>query len=221
MQLPHDSGPIYKETLMGRLPVEPFNTYSNLLFLLFISYFALKVYRNPKQHLFLAWAIPVIFIGFVGGTLYHGTRSAEIWLYMDWVPIMVLCLAATIYFICKTTPSVLYRTLWIIATFGLNIGIRMLPIPKGLSISIGYTVTAIAVLLPLFAYCYKRNWYKLYLLCLAVGSFILAISCRIADKRFDILPMGSHWLWHSFGAIAVYFLMRYIYEDDSRNFYAK
>ena len=40
--MPNDNGPIYVETLMGRFPVEPWNTYSNLLFLALIVFWFLQ-----------------------------------------------------------------------------------------------------------------------------------------------------------------------------------
>ncbi|MGA8854131.1 MAG: hypothetical protein WB492_08135, partial [Christiangramia sp.] len=83
ISFPQDSGPIYQETLAGRLPVEPFNTYSNIFFLIIIIYFSLRVYRDYKNHRFLAWSLPVLFLGFIGGTVYHATRSHDIWMYMD------------------------------------------------------------------------------------------------------------------------------------------
>ncbi|GLB53218.1 hypothetical protein NBRC110019_22580 [Neptunitalea chrysea] len=214
MKLPHDSGPIYKETLMTRFPVEPFNTLSNLLFLAILIYFGIKVYRNPKKHMFITCTLPVIFIGYVGGTIYHATRSAEIWLYMDWVPIMLSCLAATIYFIFKSTSSVWQRILWIGLTLVINIGERLLPIPKKYVISIGYILTAIGVLLPIFVYLYKTHWVQTKWIIFSILSFALAISFRILDKHLDFLTMGTHWLWHTFGAIAVFFLITYIYKDD-------
>ena len=41
--MPNDRGPIYLETLMGRFPVEPWNTFSNLLFLALIVFWFLRV----------------------------------------------------------------------------------------------------------------------------------------------------------------------------------
>ena len=51
---PHDSGPIYQETLAGRLPVEPFNTFSNIFFLLIILYFSIRVYSDYRQQRFFS-----------------------------------------------------------------------------------------------------------------------------------------------------------------------
>ncbi|MER3375669.1 MAG: hypothetical protein RIM83_13605 [Allomuricauda sp.] len=107
LRFPNDSGPIYLETVQGRLPVEPFNTYSNLVFLALLVYWGIKIYKNPKQQLFLACVLPVIGISYIGGTIYHATRSHEFWLRLDWMPIMLLCAALVIYFIFK-----LVRTWW-------------------------------------------------------------------------------------------------------------
>jgi hypothetical protein len=48
---------------------------------------------------------------------------------------------------------------------------------------------------------------------MAFLSFGMAISFRVMDRFVEIFPMGSHWLWHCFGALSVFFLMKYIYED--------
>ena len=92
-EFPQDSGPIYLETVEGRFPIEPFNTYSNLIFSFLIIYWGIKVYKNPKQHQFLAWVLPIIGTSYIGGTIYHATRSREFWLRLDWMPIMLLCAA--------------------------------------------------------------------------------------------------------------------------------
>ena len=52
-KFPNNTGPIYQETIQGRLPVEPFNTFSNLIFIAILIFFILRIYKNPKQHIFL------------------------------------------------------------------------------------------------------------------------------------------------------------------------
>lgn len=113
---PNDTGPVYAETLAGRFPVEPFNTLSNLVFLFILVYWGVRVYKQPGEHRFLAWCLPVLGIGWVGGTLFHATRSHEVWLLMDWVPILLLCFAAVVYFIFKLIKPVKYRLL-VLAVF--------------------------------------------------------------------------------------------------------
>ncbi|MFD2563709.1 ceramidase domain-containing protein [Aquimarina rubra] len=216
LNIPNDSGPIYQETIMGRLPVEPFNTISNLVFLFVIIYFVIKVYKNPSQHLFLTFSLPVLAIGFIGGTLFHGTRSHQIWLFMDWVPIMILCMSAVFYFIFK-----LFRVWWksilaFIIILSISIAIRMLPIPATVRISLGYVITAITVLLPIILYLIKTNGRHKEMIVLAFLFFTIAISFRSADMfwKTDFLYMGTHWLWHLFGGISVFFLMQFVYKDN-------
>ncbi|MCT8339464.1 ceramidase [Flavobacteriaceae bacterium TK19130] len=210
-QFPSDSGPIYKETVEGRIPVEPFNTFSNFLFLAVFLYFAFKVYRNYKTHRFLAYTLPVLFICFVGGTIYHATRSAEIWLLLDWVPIVLLTFSVSVYFIFKSVNTTAKGLLFTLGILVFVFGVRQIP---GTTISIGYLATAVALLLPLIIYSYQNQWKFAQNILWAVVAFALALSCRTLDNEFDILHMGTHWLWHSFGAISVFFLMRYLFLDN-------
>lgn len=213
LNFPNDSGPIYKETVEGRFPVEPYNTLSNFLFLAIIIYFSLKVYKDYKKYSFLAGALPVLLIGFVGGTIYHATRSHEIWLLLDWVPIILLCLAVSIYFTLKDGNNWLQKIALLGLVLVLVFGVRFINWPAKLKISIGYIATALGLLLPLVIYLIKTKFKNGSQVLYAVGAFSLAILFRILDKRLDLLEIGTHWLWHSFGAIAVFFLMNYIFID--------
>lgn len=213
LTFPQDSGPIYQETLAGRLPVEPFNTYSNIFFLLIIIYYSLKVYRDYQNHRFLAWSLPVLFLGFLGGTIYHATRSHDVWMYMDWLPIIILCLAVSVYYTIKLKASAKKRLLLIFVILFLVFGVRLIPLPQHVKTSVGYIATAIGLLLPIITYFYTTKLHHWQYILLAFLSFGLAISFRILDNFLYIIPMGTHWLWHCFGALSVYFLMKYIYKD--------
>ncbi|TQD40540.1 ceramidase [Haloflavibacter putidus] len=208
---PHDSGPIYQETLAGRFPVEPFNTFSNLLFLVVILYFGRKIYPNYRQHLFLAFCLPILTLGFVGGTIYHATRSAEIWLLLDWVPIVLLCFATAVYFCFSLPIKILFKWIFIVGLLLFQIIVRLIELPKSLSISLGYIASAIAILLPLTLHIWYFKANYAYNILWAVLSFSAAIGFRILDKNLHIFSMGTHWLWHLFGATAVFFLMNYIF----------
>ena len=216
-KFPNDTGPIYLETLEGRFPVEPFNTYSNLIFVVLVVYWGLKVYKNPKQHQFLAWVLPIIAISYVGGTMFHATRSHEFWLRLDWMPIMFLCLALVIYFIFKLAQTWWSRLLLIVAILGASFLLRTLPIPSGLRISLGYVITALTILLPLGWHLYKTQWKNAGLASLAFLVFALAIYFRSIDLTQTFFPMGTHWLWHFFGGVAVHFLIAYIFKDNLLN----
>lgn len=215
LTLAADGGPVYQETDLTRFPVEPFNTFSNVVFLMIVLLFAYKVYQETRTHYFLAICIPVLFLGFIGGTMYHATRSSPAWLYLDWVPIVLLCMAASIYFVFKLDKSLFYKIGVIVLIVAISIGLRRLPVPGLSKDTVGYLATAAALLLPMAWYIIAtQGRYSRYIFA-ALGSFVLAILFRISDRfvSTDVLYMGTHWLWHLFGGLSVFFLMTYIYKD--------
>ncbi len=215
LKFPNDSGPIYKETLAGRFPVEPFNTYSNLIFLFIVVYFGLKVYKDARNHKFLAFVLPVIALSYVGGTIYHGTRSHQFWLQLDYYPIILLSLLTAFYFIYRWLDRWSLRIGLFLVMLGLYFGLRALPLPKSLQISLGYLIMAMTILLPVFGYLVKTKWKNYGNIIAAFGVFFLAVFFRFLDKRLDMdfFWMGTHWLWHLMGGVAVFFLMQFIFED--------
>jgi hemolysin III len=214
VQFPNDTGPIYQETIAGRIPVEPFNTFSNLIFLIIIIYFVSKIYKTPKKYVFLWIAIPIILVSWIGGTIFHATRSHQVWLVMDWLPIMIVCLAGIIYFIGKIRKKWWQRVLIFLCVLLIARFPRLIEFPNNYSISVGYAFTGIAVLIPFFWYAYLQRWRNVHLLILGLFMFAVAIAFRTLDYTIELLPMGTHWLWHMCGGIAVFFLLLYIYKDN-------
>lgn len=212
-KFPHDSGPIYQETIEGRIPVEPFNTFSNLIFIALLCYFWLKIRKNPKKHPFFLFAIPVIFMSWVGGTVYHGTRSHDFWLVLDWLPIMLVCLGGIIYFIGKIKKKWWERFALFFGLISLSFLPRLISLPSQYRISFGYIITAVTVLTPFIWYAYKTQWKNSHLILIGAFVFGIAVTLRTLDNTVVLLPMGTHWLWHTFGGIAVFFLLLYIYKD--------
>lgn len=209
---PNDQGPIYTETILGRFPVEPWNTYSNLIFLFSFLYFAWKTKLDWKKYPLLTIALPILLIGFVGGTVYHATRSDRIWLMMDYIPIFLLCLLATYYFWRRLTGNVFLGILGVVLPFGI---IRLLWLFPTLSlmprIAFGYSLLACSLLLPAVLCSYKEGWLAARLLILAGSSFLIAIVCRSIDTTWGAsLPMGTHFLWHLFGGLASFFMLSFI-----------
>ncbi|SNY94825.1 hypothetical protein [Flagellimonas pacifica] len=217
LKFPNDSGPIYLETIEGRFPVEPFNTYSNLVFVALLIYWGAKVYKNPRRHLFLSWVLPIIAISYIGGTIFHATRSHEFWLRLDWMPIMLLCFTVVIYFIFKLSKFWWKRFLLIVIILGTSFLLRILPIPAPLRISLGYIITASTILFPMVWYMAKTKWQNAHLTLLAFSIFGVAIYFRSIDLSQAFFPMGTHWLWHLLGGIAVHFLIAYIFKDNLLN----
>lgn len=216
-----DGGPIYTETQLDRFIVEPLNASSNVLFLIIAVFWALRVYREPQPNRFLGACLPVLFLGFVGGTVYHAFRAHPFWLLLDWLPIFGLTVAASVRYVRKLSPP------W--AVVGLSYGIPFLclsliaaSLPEHLievvMPALGYTTLALWVLAPLVAYVVRHpgvNWRPIVS---AVGLFVAAITFRSLDRLapFPFEETGTHFLWHIFGAASAHFVVLFIYLDDKR-----
>ncbi|MHC4562905.1 MAG: hypothetical protein ACYS8X_09055, partial [Planctomycetota bacterium] len=96
-----DHGPIYAETNFDRVIVEPVNAVTTLLFVVVAVYWFVRLRGQYRRHWFVTGALPVLFIGAVGGTVYHAFRCNHIWLLLDWVPIAVLCVATGVFMWAK------------------------------------------------------------------------------------------------------------------------
>jgi hemolysin III len=69
------------------------------------------------------------------------------------------------------------------------------------------------ILLPAILFCALKNRKSWLTLALCLTSFAVAVAFRLLD-RFDALkfmPQGTHFLWHIFGGICGFFLIKYIY----------
>ena len=73
------------------------------------------------------------------------------------------------------------------------------------------------MLAPLVLYLIRTNGRYLILVLLAFGIFGIAVYFRSIDLTQTLFPMGTHWLWHLFGGIAVHFMITYIFKDNLLN----
>ncbi len=211
----NDTGHIYQETVLGRFPVEPFNTASNLLFLFIIIYWTIKIYPELSKYRFLVYVLTTLFIGYVGGTIYHATRSHEVWLLMDWVPIFILGVSAVVYFFRKLGIHWLIMTTLVLFPFVLMIALRTVDfILRSMRNLIEYTSLALVILIPIFAYLRKTNWLFKERILVGLLLFCVALFFRTIDNTEisnEYFPMGTHFLWHTFGALAVHAVINYLY----------
>ena len=209
-----DHGPRYAETQAGRFPVEPWATYTNLVFLFTMVYWAMRVRRSPVRHGMLRFALPVLGIGWFGGTVYHATRSSDLWLAMDWMPIMILTLTAAFWMWRGVTGRALFATLAMAVSLFLTMLVHLVPGMKhGYHISLGYSMLAVSILVPASVHCAMRwpaGWLRLTC---AVLAFAVAIAARWVDSGLGarLLPMGSHFVWHILGGLSAFCLISYIF----------
>jgi len=217
---PEDFGPVYAETDLARFPVEPWSVFSNLIFLLIVIYWAFRTKLNYRHYPLITIAVPLIFIGFCGGELYHAFRNYRLWLLLDYLPILFLALTGCVYFwqliyknifltfISSLLPLFLYRIFTIFVL-----------LPDAIYISLGYAALALNVMFPTLLYCILKNRKNCFSLFLGAIFFAVAVLFRQMDFDYGktIVPVGTHFLWHIFGGISVFFFMRYIYSVENMN----
>ena len=212
--LPNDPGPIYAETQMGRFPVEPWNTVSNFIFLAIILYYVIRLRSELKHYPVLVFSLLLLTVGFVGGSLYHSTRSHVLWFALDWVTILVLALIAGLYF-WQQLFSNWTKTLRAVCLFlGLAKLIELAPgMPKDMKVSASYCILALSILLPALLHCLRVNRSDYFNLVCFLVAFAMAVFCRQMDMSVvnALLPLESHFLWHLFGGTSTFFLFHYIY----------
>jgi hypothetical protein len=207
-----DGGQRYTETDLSRLIVEPWNGASAVFFLLIVGYWALKLRGKYRQHLFLSINLPILAVGGIGGTIYHAFRMSEVFLVMDWLPIMILCLAASVYFFMRVLP----HWGWAVSIVGFALISQVLMfryqlLPMELAINVNYAMMGGLILVPTALLLWKTRFYAGRWVATALGAFLIAITCRALDYQ-ALLPMGTHFLWHVFGAVACHSMFQYVFE---------
>lgn len=214
-----DFGPVYAETNLDNLIVEPFNAFSNIIFLIIIIYWSRKTKLSFKDYPLIVFCLPILFLGFVGGTIFHATRSHNIWLIMDFVPIFILTITAAVRFWYMVTNSKIWGTVFPLAIIFLTRTFaQVIELPRNVRISFGYLGLSIAILLPAFLLSIRRDFLGMRRLLLAIGFIITALVFRAGDLYLgQFIPIGSHFLWHIFGALSVHNLISFIYITKQPN----
>lgn len=214
---PADFGSFYRETNMSGFPVEPWNTYSNLCFLLVVVYWFAKASEDVQRNKIVFAAGLVVLAGFVGGFCYHLWRASNLWRLVDVGAIGVLFLVVLIYSwldIKKRAASLIAP---LCACFGVLIVFSLLePLIPALHGDLMYSrygrLLAI-LLLPLIFQSYFHEWHLLPSLLKSLAFLFIASFFRYADLNLAVnwLPMGTHFLWHIFGAASTFFFFQFLY----------
>lgn len=207
-----DGGTWYAETrITEHFIVEPWNAFSSLAIAAPAIYFLWKIRKEPKQFPFLLFCIPVLLLNGIGSMLFHGLRTSNIFLLLDYLPALLLTFSITLYLWYKILPK-----WWMVAfTVGPVFILRFVAMnyfTGQLGMNLSYIIGGIAFLLPFLLILRKYHYQKAFNILTAVFCFILAIYFRGADKEFiHILAFGTHFLWHIFTGIGAYFLADYLF----------
>jgi hemolysin III len=211
---PIDGGLIYKETDLEAFIAEPFNALSSLTFLIPVVIFLLRLKGNYSQNKFLIFfCSPLLFIGGIGSTLFHGLRSSQWLLMMDWLPILILSLGISLYFWHKVLGKILNTALVIIGFVILQfISVKIADGQDSMNLT--YFVRGNMIFLPMIIYAYRTKFLFSFNLFLSVLLFISALVFRYVDEKYETISIGTHFLWHISSAIGAYFLGNYIYKTQ-------
>ncbi len=211
-----DGGPLYAETDLTRPIAEPFNALSALVFLAIALMWFWRLRANSHRHPFLVFCVVLLWIGGLGGTLYHGTRASRWFHLMDVVPIAAICISVGAYLWGRLLRR---RTWWtpmgILTPMLVPIPWAYWQLPNQIAVSASYLVFAAIVLIPLGLTLKRAHFRHAVWVFAALGLFGIGWAFRVVDSfHFTLhwLPMGSHWLWHLFSAGAVFCLLQYFYE---------
>ena len=217
-----DGGPVYTETpaeiqagqqFAGHV-AEPWNTVTAFLFVLIVVYWFARLKGRIAQHPFLAVALPILLVGGIGGTLYHGLRNWVGYFLMDVIPIQLLGLGVSVYWWIRLGPK-LRHFLAMLAVLGLLMLVGQLTLPQVWAINVSYAGLALIVLVPLAIVLIRTRFRHVGWVATALVSFGIAWFFRLIDGWDPpLLPMGTHWLWHTFGAITTAALCEYVYRVE-------
>ena len=217
-----DHGPWYAETDLARFPAEPFNTFSNLVFLLILGLGVRRMWRSKIHSPIFILAYAILAVGWLGGTLYHATRSSEVWAMMDFAPIACLCLLASVWLVHRLSANSRRRYLLILlpALAGAGAGHHWLA-SATLRAGVVYAALATLVVSPGALHCAAAGGKRARILAGAVAAFATALFFRTYDASLiSATPRtGTHFLWHLFGGLATYLIFEYVHQTyaDERN----
>ncbi|HUS47150.1 MAG TPA: hypothetical protein VM098_03445 [Phycisphaerae bacterium] len=206
-----DRGPIYVETHLDRLIAEPWNAATAALFLVLAGWWLVKLRGRYRRFAFLTVCMFVLIVGGVGGTVYHAFRSHRAWLFMDFLPIVVLAVGGAVWLWLRALRP-WWLALLVVAPFLVLPPMGFRALPRHMAINFGYSAQALLVLVPAVIVLVRTRGAHWPWPVGALACFVLALSARAADAAAgSFLPMGSHWLWHVFGAGTAHCMSMYIY----------
>ncbi len=213
-----DGGPVYVETDLSHTVAEPWNAISAAVFVGIAAWWIWVLRGRYRQFGYLSLAVALLMVGGVGGTLYHAFRQSRLFLVMDWLPILLICLSASAYYFRKAVGS--WRpALWLLAGLFVLQFLNFQFVPVRMAVNVSYVFMAAMVLLPTLWLLVKTRFANAGWVFAALVAFGLAISFRIYDTDSG-WHQGTHFLWHTFGAIACHAMFVFTYRLNSPAFQA-
>lgn len=214
-----DGGPVYVETpadlaAFDGIVAEPWNTASAAIFVFIPLLWVWILYGRYRQYPFLTICLPILLAGGVGGVLFHGLRRYNAFFLLDVIPIYILGFSVSIWIWIRLGPK-LHHLLGMIAVLIVIQLTAHFNLPTHWAINISYASLALIMLIPLAFALVRTKFRHAGWIGTALVCFAIAWICRLSDtQRPPWLSMGTHWLWHTFGALTTSALSVYIYRIE-------
>ena len=202
-------GPHYCETpdFAAGFPIEPANTWSSGVIVLFGIAALVLVIRRAPNALALYAACALLIVNGVGSILWHGLRTR--WaLTLDALPALIFVLIIAVLWARRVAPLwqaialalvlLILPALFLRFTFGL-------PIPFRLTTSAA--IIALAGLW-LIAKTFAVSHRIAFIGAIALACAVAALTFRLVDaEACGAIPFGTHFLWHIFLSTAAFLCM--------------
>lgn len=221
-----DGGPRYQETPPdpAELPpgtlAEPYNAITATLFIFIAITWFIRLRGRYRQYAFLTCMLPILLAGGIGGTLYHAFRSRKLYFLLDVIPISLLGVAGAIWLTIRLGRGLGFARIGLItlAILGAYTATNAFVFRSirwdnpNVPVNLSYASLALVLCAPLAAVLWRTRfrhvgWVVAGLVCFAHAWFF-----RLIDNTglFNI-PMGTHWLWHTYGAACTMLILEYFY----------
>ncbi|PKP32327.1 MAG: hypothetical protein CVU00_11890 [Bacteroidetes bacterium HGW-Bacteroidetes-17] len=223
-----DFGPMYHEFHADALIKEPWNAYSSIFFLVPVLFWAIKLRGHYRENWIIILLLPLLLLNGVGSTFYHAFRSSNFFLIMDFAPAMVMSLIIGAYLWAKVFEKWYWGLLMIVFAFFITrfFSGTLADSLKISRINISYLMNGTIFLAPALIILFKSNFYKWAYVIISIFLLIGAIIFRSLDYPTpnpfpEIMPQGTHFLWHIFTALAVFSMGYYFYYLKDLSFKSK
>jgi hypothetical protein len=206
-----DGGPLYTESQYGQFVVEPYNAVTASLFLFLAIFWARRIHSGLLRNNKVIATIVLLAIGGIGGTLYHAFRMSRFFHLMDVLPIAIIGLGWSVEFL-RRCFSLNYGTALVIDLILAVSGYFLLQqLPVQFAVTGTYIWLALLILVPLGWLLARERVGDSRFLKRCLLLFIVGLFFRVVDPwTGSYLPMGTHWLWHSFCFIAVHYWLLFV-----------
>lgn len=189
---------------------EPINAITNFTFPI-LGYLSLKELKktniNNKEILLLPYLLSLVGIG---SFLYHTARNSYT-LILDAVPIYIFILF-TLFIVLKKLTKNKIKALSILISFILLEVFLTQYVPREFMNGSIRHITAIGFISLVGVFIYKKFGEKVIKPFVSVLAFYaIAILSRSIDTSVcSMVPVGTHFLWHTFAAIAGYYAIKLV-----------